>query len=295
MATEEKKKGEESTVATPPKEKKKRGRKPGSKKPGTVSAPKPPKEEKPKPPKEVPPPPEPVKTLQDAYHKLSQPFEEEAVERTLGSETGKSYDTTGIHYQYVVNRFNDIFGLDGWSFTYDVQNSVEGQDGSGSYRAAVAVNLTLWVEAGGKRATRTCAGGHTSNNYGDALKGAITNALKKTAALFGAGRQAYEGTIDDDSKAPDSGKSLRAKPGAPAVAAPGPKITDAQLGLVNTLITKKGGDREKLKTFFKVASLKDLTKGQASKLIDSLQARPDAPVAGEAVIELGGESPEDEL
>jgi hypothetical protein len=35
---------------------------------------------------------------------------------------------------------------------------------------------------------------------GDAKKGAFTNALKKAAAMFGVGRQAYEGTIDDDNE-----------------------------------------------------------------------------------------------
>lgn len=32
----------------------------------------------------------------------------------------------------------------------------------------------------------------------DARKGAYTNGLKKAAAMFGCGRQAYEGTLDDD-------------------------------------------------------------------------------------------------
>ena len=47
-------------------------------------------------------------------------------------------------------------------------------------------------------------GGHTSTSEADARKGAFTNGLKKAAALFGCGRQAYEGTLDDDkSRAPE--------------------------------------------------------------------------------------------
>ena len=44
--------------------------------------------------------------------------------------------------------------------------------------------------------------------YADALKGAITNGFKKTAAFWGVGRDAYAGTIDDDNTPlPDDAKN----------------------------------------------------------------------------------------
>src|SRR5690606_20554759 len=43
-----------------------------------------------------------------------------------------------------------------------------------------------------------CYGGHDSTEEVNALKGAYTNAFKKTAALLGVGRRAYEGTLDED-------------------------------------------------------------------------------------------------
>ena len=48
------------------------------------------------------------------YAALSAPFPEEAIERTDGKLTGKSYSTTGIKYQYVANRLNEVLGVGGW-------------------------------------------------------------------------------------------------------------------------------------------------------------------------------------
>ena len=45
---------------------------------------------------------------------------------------------------------------------------------------------------------KTCVGGHKSEMYADALKGAITNSFKKTLGFFGIGKKAYEGMLDDD-------------------------------------------------------------------------------------------------
>ena len=38
------------------------------------------------------------------YQQLSQPFPEEAIERTDGRVTGKGYSTTGIKAQFIINR-----------------------------------------------------------------------------------------------------------------------------------------------------------------------------------------------
>ena len=48
------------------------------------------------------------------YQLLAAPFPEEAIERTDGKLTGKSYSTTGIKYQYVANRLNEVLGVGGW-------------------------------------------------------------------------------------------------------------------------------------------------------------------------------------
>lgn len=118
----------------------------------------------------------------------------EAVERTKASETRKGYDTTGYQYQYLVNALNETLAPESWSFSYRTVKEIEGKYGNGSSFHDVTAEVTVEILG----STRTCVGGHVSKSYGDALKGAITNAFKKTLAFFGPGKKAYEGALDDD-------------------------------------------------------------------------------------------------
>src|SRR5688572_20320420 len=49
--------------------------------------------------------------LKELFHHLSQPFPDDAIERTRKELTKKGYDTTGIKYQFVVNRLNEVLGV----------------------------------------------------------------------------------------------------------------------------------------------------------------------------------------
>lgn len=150
--------------------------------------------------------------MDSVISKLQERLPAEAIQRTKKAETRKGYDTDGYGYQYVVDRFNDVLGLE-WGFDYSVVNHEIGKYKSGAPYHDVTVELIIWVKE--KNNFRKCAGGHISVTYADALKGAVTNAFKKTAAFWGVGRDAYAGTIDDDNKPlPDNhenretGKSL---------------------------------------------------------------------------------------
>ncbi len=134
---------------------------------------------------------------EEIYKKLVEAVEklpENAVERTKKETTRKGYDTTGYQYQYLVNVLNEIIGVNGWSFTYTIAKEDEGTRQSGQKYWEVTIDMEVTI----LDAKRMCAGGHISSTYADAKKGAITNALKKTLALFGIGKKAYEGTIDED-------------------------------------------------------------------------------------------------
>ena len=48
------------------------------------------------------------------YAALSAPFPEHCIQRTEGRLTGRGYDTTGIGYQYIANRLNEVLGVGGW-------------------------------------------------------------------------------------------------------------------------------------------------------------------------------------
>ena len=141
-----------------------------------------------------------MEDLRAVYEALSAPLPLEGIQRTKGTETRKGYDTTGFGYQYAVNRFNEVCGLDGWGYFYTVAQAHEGAFRSGAPNWNIVAEMTIWVSD--KENARTMPGSHLASDYGDALKGAITNAFKKSGAMWGVGRQAYEGTLDDDNKPP---------------------------------------------------------------------------------------------
>lgn len=140
----------------------------------------------------------------DIYNCLRAKLPEEAVERASRDKTKKGYDTTGYRYQYVVDRLNEVCGIDGWDFDFEILDVRDGKFASGKPFVEIAVAVTVRLYGTADRAsTRRCVGGHRSDNYADALKGAITNAFKKTAAFFGVGADAYRATIDDDNQPPE--------------------------------------------------------------------------------------------
>lgn len=118
----------------------------------------------------------------------------EAVETTKKETTRKGYDTTGFQYQYLVNVLNEVLTPAGWTFKYSIIKETEGKWQNGRSFYDITVNVTMNILG----CVRSCAGGHRSEIHADALKGAITNAFKKTVAFYGVGKKAYEGTLDED-------------------------------------------------------------------------------------------------
>lgn len=137
------------------------------------------------------------KFTKEIYDKLVEAVDKlpkEAVESTKKETTRKGYDTTGYQYQFLVNVLNEIVTPAGWGYTYEVVNTIHGQYKSGQTFYEITVKTKVDV----LDASREAPGGHISSSYSDALKGAITNALKKTFGMFGIGKKAYEGTLDED-------------------------------------------------------------------------------------------------
>jgi hypothetical protein len=144
--------------------------------------------------------------MKEIIQKLSVDLPKSAVQRTSGNETKKGYDTTGYGYQYCVDRFNEVLGNE-WGFSWKELFHREGQFKGGRPFHEITVEVSVWI--GSKENERFCVGGHLATLHCDALKGAITNGLKKTAAFWGVGRAAFAGTIDDDNKPlPDSMDNL---------------------------------------------------------------------------------------
>ncbi len=143
--------------------------------------------------------------LRALYPLLSQPFPEECYERTSGKETGKGYDTSGIGYQHVVNRLNEVLGPGHWQTEHAMDLFEARKTTNNRTMFGAEAKLTLlfgnWVGPDFEPIARYEGyGEHESLRRGDAKKGAYTNGFKKAAGMAGVGREAYEGAIDDDNK-----------------------------------------------------------------------------------------------
>jgi hypothetical protein len=228
------------------------------------------------------------------YQQLAQPFPEEAIERTDGRQTGKGYSTTGIKAQFIINRLNETLGIGGWRTHRTIAvKEIATNSGRKAYEAVCDLVLELgeWTDGAFVPFAEALAdGGHVSVSEADARKGSFSNALKKAAAAFGAGWQAYAGTIDDDNVPADTSMQPEPVPQAPVhqqrpavaqfpanpqrpVAVPRNRLSSKQLGALWVISRKQGYDqvefRNRVKTQYGV-QVEYLTKQQASELIGSM-------------------------
>ena len=227
------------------------------------------------------------------YAALSAPFSAGAVERTDGSVTGRGYSTTGIKTQMVVNRLNEVMGLGGYRIDHRLTvKTASTSKGRTVYEANCELTLQLGEWGGGAFvivAEAKAIGGHASVLEVDALKGALTNALKRAAGFLGCGRQAYEGTLDDDNLpgtfADDAGTHQDQRPASqrsppPSADAGGHgernRLTSKQLAALWALARKLDIDkvafRNRVKERFGV-TVEFLGRGDASTIIGELSAK----------------------
>ncbi len=224
------------------------------------------------------------------YAALAAPFPEHCIQRTEGRLTGRGYDTTGIGYQHISNRLNEVLGVGGWRAHRTVNvKEITRANGRAAFEAIADITLELGTWESGDFvvfAEALADGGHVASSEADARKGAYTNAFKKAAAFFGVGRQAYEGSLDDDNVPSDSPAQPEHQPvhNPPAKAVTTPQVTQPprnrltskQLVAVQAIGRKLGLDfaglRAAAKQRYGVVP-EHLTKAQASEFIGSLSAQ----------------------
>jgi hypothetical protein len=83
------------------------------------------------------------------YLQLAAPFPEHCIQRTEGRLTGRGYDTTGIGYQHIANRLNEVLGVGGWRAhrTVTVKEIVR-SNGRPAFEAICDITLELgeWID-----------------------------------------------------------------------------------------------------------------------------------------------------
>lgn len=140
--------------------------------------------------------------LAQLYPYLAAPLEKEGVLVTKASETRKGYDTSNWGYSWYLQRLNDVLGPAHWRIMDGVVHEAEVTLGqTRGWEIVVAITLEIGSYVNGEFqviASRANYGTHVARQKGDALKGALTNGIKKTVAMLGPGWQAYAGQLDDD-------------------------------------------------------------------------------------------------
>lgn len=116
----------------------------------------------------------------DLLEKLKAPLPAEAV-----SPNPERPGLSVIKVIYVVERLNDVFGLNGWRVTNHVVENGK----------MVVVRATLTAPEYG--ITIEQYGGNDNPDRGDAYKGACTDALSKCASYLGVGMDVYKGLRDE--------------------------------------------------------------------------------------------------
>lgn len=262
-------------------------------------------------------------TRKKLYQSLSAPFPESCIQRTEGRLTGRGYDTSGIAYQFVVNRLNEVLGIGGFRVHREVTvKEVQRSNGRPAFEAICDLTLELgeWVDGKFVAFAESLAdGGHLSSSEADARKGAYTNAFKKAAAFHGVGRQAYEGTLDDDNvpevavPASPSAQVTHPAPVATNVAQAQPlqtppgyvrtgqvvdtrpvqsernRLSSKQLAAIMSIARKLGLEPSALRSRVKAqfgAQVEFITREQASVVIKSLDAQLNGTATTESPVGL---------
>lgn len=234
---------------------------------------------------------------EEISQKLGVPFPGNAI-KTRQGQAGRSFRYVEGHT--VIHRLNEATG-NNWSLEIKEITSV--QIGSES-RLQARVALTI-----PGLGTREHIGVQSVNDRGgeDLVKGVVTDALKKAATLFGVGLELYgpdyeAGEIAQPAhrqpprdvsafgydmppvvNAPQTRQDAPHGAERPKITNPSAPVSDKQIGFIKGLARQKGISDERLAArcsqLYNVA-IDHLTKGDASDLIDRLQALPDpAPSA----------------
>src|SRR5258707_9717276 len=114
-----------------------------------------------------------------------------------GEPANISVDTysgyVGYRPQYVVDAMNETFGTGGWGFEELSSDIMEGEKG-----ALVVAKVKVWLSgAPDFQPTGWGQARVTKGDYGDARKGAQTDAIKKALSYFSIGNRAYQGLLKE--------------------------------------------------------------------------------------------------
>ena len=125
--------------------------------------------------------------------------------------TGANEKTyTGYKIQYVVDAVNEIIGAENWRWE---ASDVEAARNPSGQSSTANVAITLCIRVGDEWIAKGPVTGDSLNPAeADAMKGALSDGLKKSFAYWSIGNKAYRGELTDNGKKSGSSKANSSPP-----------------------------------------------------------------------------------
>jgi len=130
-----------------------------------------------------------------AINKTLEGYGKDAIAEHRKGKEGKEKIYTGYKVQYVVDAVNEVIGAENWRWEHPEVEAARNPSGLSS-TASVAV--MLYIRVGDEWLTKGPVTGDSLNPVeADAMKGALSDGLKKSFAYWSIGNKAYRGKLND--------------------------------------------------------------------------------------------------
>jgi hypothetical protein len=220
----------------------------------------------------APPPPKPFG--HELLSTLSEEFQPEVVGKIKIIRRGEAKEFDFIPAPHIIKRLNDTVGL-GWEFIV-VDKIVDHEIGQvavlGELRIQTEPGFITRQQWGGARLTTS--GGYY-DSFGDTMKAAATDALKKCAQLYGVGMYLHDknpGMDEDESKKQDESiaqqKAMeRAEASQPPDGVSDRRASKSQTAALDKMTAGDGIDRKQMLEILGVAGFEELSYADAASII----------------------------
>lgn len=145
--------------------------------------------------------------------RLYKEFTKDLPKEALRIEVTDKGDNLYIYgYQFIINRLNEIVGLDHWHYEILKEPDKEKRDTMWWVSMHLRLHIGNWLNGQFSSLTyREAFGSGIHESLGNAQKGAMTNALKKAASMFGIGKKVFEGLVEEFDTIHPTNKVVEAK------------------------------------------------------------------------------------
>jgi hypothetical protein len=139
--------------------------------------------------------------LESLWPQLQAPWDDKRAIKKITQDDGTSFLV--IQFGWIIERLNTVLGLGHWRVV-ELDHSITTIDGGVEAVQHILFEIGNWHWTDDRGSVWECLaqvphyGVYHAATAGDALKGALTNAIKKTVALMGPGLSLIKGIEDDD-------------------------------------------------------------------------------------------------